>query len=213
MDKSAQILLHGIGKKYKHWVFRDVSLDLAASHHHGIIGRNGSGKSTLLKIIAGYTSPTTGQVSLFFDDTKIESVKAAKMVSFAAPYIDLIEELTVSELFQFHRKFQKIHPEAEKLEIFLETVQLTSHQDVMVGDLSSGLMQRLKVGLAVLSQTPVLLLDEPTSYLDAHGKDWFHLLLQQYVNNRLVIIASNDQFDLETCLHIVDIQQFASQVH
>jgi ABC-type multidrug transport system ATPase subunit len=208
MADTLEILLSGIGKRYKRWIFQDVSFQLQASQRHGIVGRNGAGKSTLLRIISGYTSPTSGEVHYRSNGISIDPQVAATKVSYAAPYIDLIEELTVSEHFTFHSNFHDFLPEIEGIDVFLDLVQLSSHRDILVSDLSSGLMQRLKVGLALLCQTPVLLLDEPTSYLDLEGKAWFKNLLDLYTDGRLVLIASNEPEDVSSCDHLIDIQQF-----
>jgi ABC-type multidrug transport system ATPase subunit len=208
MANSFEIGLSDIGKKYKRWIFRDVNLRLEDSQRHAVIGQNGSGKSTLLKIISGYTSPTQGRVDFLEDGKKLDGLSAPKKVSYAAPYIDLIEELTVIELANFHANFQPLHRDVSKIQDFLTTVQLSSHGDIAVGDLSSGLMQRLKVGLALLSITPVLLLDEPTSYLDLQGKAWFKEMLERYASKRLVIIASNEKEDVASCQHVIDIQEW-----
>ncbi|NND35316.1 MAG: ABC transporter ATP-binding protein [Saprospiraceae bacterium] len=208
MAEKTRISLSNIGKKYKHWVIKNVSIELSSAHHYGITGRNGAGKSTLLRIISGYTSPTLGKLSYFQENDIIDMHSAARMVSYAAPYIDLIEELTVSESYSFHAKFHSMQPLAQSLDGFLDGVQLKTHQDVLVGDLSSGLMQRLKVGLAILTDTPVLLLDEPTSYLDSYGKDWYRDLLNRHSDNRLLAIASNDQFDIYSCTNIIDIHNY-----
>jgi ABC-type multidrug transport system ATPase subunit len=208
MANSFEILLSDIGKKYKRWIFKDVNLEIEAKQRHAVVGQNGSGKSTLLKIISGYTSPSKGQIAFVENGLKIDSQTAANKVSYAAPYIDLIEELTVAELVDFHANFQPLHHDVTHSHQFLEKVQLSSHRDMAVGDLSSGLMQRLKVGLALLSTTPVLLLDEPTSYLDVQGKAWFKAMLERYGADRLVIIASNEAEDVISCEHVIDIQHF-----
>lgn len=208
MVDPVQIELAKIGKRFKHWIFKDVNLVLEPSTQYGVIGRNGIGKSTLLRIISGYTSPSTGVVTYTQIGEKLDILSSASTVSFAAPYIDLIDELTVVEMLQFHRSFRKTFPELEQDENLLEAIELSAHKDVLVGDLSSGLMQRLKVGLMIVSKSSVLLLDEPTSYLDLSGKKWFHQLLGKYQNQRLVVIASNDPEDLVNADHNIDMQQF-----
>jgi ABC-type multidrug transport system ATPase subunit len=72
---------------------------------------------------------------------------------------------------------------------------------------SSGMKQRLKLALAICSDTPILLLDEPTTNLDVQAVAWYKKLLESFSANRIVILASNDPADLEVCnrrLHILD---------
>lgn len=208
MVDPVQIKLSRIGKRFKHWIFRDIDLLFHPSTFYGIVGHNGIGKSTLLRIISGYTSPTIGEVSYSDDRGKMDMQSAATNLSFAAPYIDLIEELTVREMISFHLSFKKVFSQLTDLEAILHEIELFAYQDTLVGDLSSGLMQRLKVGLMIITETPVLLLDEPTSYLDLKGKSWYHRLIEKYRAGRLVIVASNDPEDLVRVDHFVEMEQF-----
>ena len=59
--------------------------------------------------------------------------------------------------------------------------------------------QKIQLALAILSDTPIILLDEPTSFLDQFNKEWFADLLNNFKHNRIVIIASNDPYDLAIC--------------
>jgi ABC-type multidrug transport system ATPase subunit len=70
--------------------------------------------------------------------------------------------------------------------------------------------QKLQLALALLSQTPVLLLDEPTSYLDEAAKNWFAQRLCQNSENRTTIISSNDRFDLDLCQNILDVTEISN---
>ncbi|MCB0689827.1 MAG: ATP-binding cassette domain-containing protein [Saprospiraceae bacterium] len=208
MDDPVQIELRNIGKRFKHWIFRDINLTLTPSRSYGVVGHNGIGKSTLLRIISGYTAPSTGKVIYSVKGHVLDVHTAASKVSFAAPYIDVIEELTVLEMIRFHHSFKKFIVQTKSISDLLGLLELENHGDLMVGDLSSGLMQRLKVGLMIITQTPVLMLDEPTSYLDVKGKKWFHQLLGQFRDGRLVIIASNDPDDLTSVDESIDMLDF-----
>jgi ABC-type multidrug transport system ATPase subunit len=209
MADAVEIELAHLGKRYKQWIFRDVDLVLYPSKRYGVIGRNGVGKSTLLRLISGYTSPTVGKVTFTLSGKPIDDQQAALMVGYTAPYINLIDELTVNEILEFHTSFKKVYPDVVNREVLLDKVNLSSHRDFLVGDLSSGLMQRLKLGLTILTMTPVILLDEPTSYLDLSGKKWYYDLLDEYARNRLVVVASNDPEDVLKCDQMIDMMDFA----
>lgn len=208
MADPVQIELTKIGKRFKSWIFRDIDLIFESSVFYGIVGHNGIGKSTLLRIISGYTSPTVGRVIYSSVHGPLDIQSAAGTVSYAAPYIDLIDELTVTEMVLFHQSFRKFFPALRQIEDILRVIELYKHRDTLVGDLSSGLMQRLKVGLMIVTESPVLLLDEPTSYLDLNGKQWYHQLLEKYRPGRLVIVASNDPDDLIRVDRFVNMEEF-----
>ncbi len=210
MADLSEIGLQHIGKKYKHWIFRNVDLNLVPGGRYAVVGRNGIGKSTLLKIIAGAVIPSEGQVIYTNQGKSIDLQEALTAISFAAPYVDLIEELTVMEMSRFHSRFRSLHKKLENCNEFLERINLRGHSENFVGDLSSGLMQRLRLGLALLFPTPVLLLDEPTSYLDSEGKQWYNRLLENYLDNQILVIASNDHDDLHYCKEEINIEKITT---
>ena len=208
MDDFAGIRLTSIGKKFKRWIFKEVDCHLIKGRWYGLVGRNGIGKSTLLSIISGYATATTGQVEYLADsDRAISKDQWPSLISYAAPYIELIEEFTVTEMIRFHFKFSQSLLETD-MEKIIDEMQLGTHSQVLVSDLSSGLGQRLQLGLAFLTEKPILLLDEPTSYLDNAGKSWFHDMMQTYAGHKLVVIATNDQEDLVHCQDLIDVSDF-----
>ncbi|MDH3648196.1 MAG: ATP-binding cassette domain-containing protein [Saprospiraceae bacterium] len=203
------IRLDGIGKRYNHWIFRNVIYEFAAGSY-GISGSNGSGKSTLLRIISGYLTPSEGSLA-FLNGSRlpIDRDLWAPMVSFCGPDIELIHELTLGEHCSFHFRFKQMYP-GLSLDDFFAITRLEEHRELRVGELSSGLYQRFELGLTLLSSSPVILLDEPTSYLDRGSRSWFVSVLQQYSDNRIIVIASNDQADLNLCNIILKIEDYQS---
>ncbi len=194
-----EIILNNIAKRYLYdWVFRSLNTCFKAPIHYAILGANGSGKSTLLKILSGHLSPSKGVIQYKIGNREISREAIYQQVSFAAPYIDLVEEFTLLESIQFHQKFK---PFFNNLSVndFLELIQLPKAKNKELRFFSSGMKQRLKLGLAICSDTSMLLLDEPTSNLDEKSIEWYHTLLHQYLNNRLIIIASNEKRDLAGC--------------
>ena len=97
------IKLENISKKYgKTWILKNVNLNFEQGKKYAILGNNGSGKSTLMKIISSQTTASKGNI--FFEDTDID--KVYQQLSYCAPYIDLIEELTFEELLTFVSKYK-----------------------------------------------------------------------------------------------------------
>ncbi len=189
------IQLHDIGKKYnKTWVFRRLNFQFDPPKNIAITGPNGSGKSTLLKIIAGKINPSEGRISHTIKGNQTDPDKVYQHISFAAPYLELIEEFTLEELIAFHTNFKSfIHGIKNNDAIELSGLKKASNKRIR--HYSSGMKQRVKLLLAILSETPVILLDEPASNLDANGIEWFHSLINDYTNSRLLIVCSNMQKD------------------
>lgn len=129
-----------------------------------------------------------------------------KQLSLAAPYQELIEEFTLSEQLNFHLKFKSFRKEVSK-EHFTEILQLQKSQDKEIRYFSSGMKQRLKLGLAIYSDTPVLLLDEPTTNLDVQGTDWYLKEINSNLKDRLVIICSNQRHEYDFCEELISMSK------
>ncbi len=94
------IKLTNLGKRYnREWIFRNFNFQFTINKHYAITGPNGSGKSTLLQIIAGSTIYNEGNIVYQHFDKTIEPEKIFKKISFAAPYLDLVEEMTLERIF------------------------------------------------------------------------------------------------------------------
>lgn len=197
-----EIFVKKLSKRYGYqWVVKDFDSHFQSDKIYGIAGKNGSGKSTITKMISGYLTPTLGEIQYNIDKKKIGIDYVFKYVSLAAPYTDLINEFTLSEMFSFHCKFKKLYKPLTFKE-FEKIIHLSNQKEKTLQHFSSGMKQKIQLALAILSDTPILLLDEPTSFLDQYNKEWFADLLNVYKNNRIVVIASNDPFDLNLCENI-----------
>ena len=201
-----EIKLTHTGKRFnRDWIFRDVNILFTSSHKYAIIGSNGSGKSTLLQIISGALLQSEGLVEFYINGKKIEDTSFYKNISIAAPYLDLIEEMTTYELLSFHHQFKPLtHPISQ----ILEEVGLTTARNKEIRFFSSGMKQRLKLALAFFSDTSILLLDEPTTTLDQAGTKLYHELINKYSKDRLVIVSSNDEKEYSFCNQLISIESY-----
>ncbi len=198
-----QIELENIGKKYnRDWIFRNFNYSFLQDNSYAITGSNGSGKSTLLQIISGFIIPTEGVVKV--NNIISTTDNFGTQTSICAPYLELIEEMTAVEFFNFHLRFK---PLINNLSIpqILEIVQLTKAANKQIRYYSSGMKQRLKLAQAFFSQSSILLLDEPCSNLDKDGINLYHTLIKEFTNNRLIIICSNDEMEYSFCKCKIDL--------
>ncbi|MFT3681856.1 MAG: ABC transporter ATP-binding protein [Ferruginibacter sp.] len=200
-----QITLTDTGKRFnREWIFRHCSYEFAAAKKYAITGPNGSGKSTLLQVIAGSLSFNEGTVT-FKNMSVIPAEEHYQHVSIAAPYLELIEEMTALELLSFHTKFKPLSiPATEALQI----TGLENAANKEIRYYSSGMKQRLKLAQAFFSNTPVLLLDEPTTNLDEEGIKLYQYLINNHTANRLVIISSNDLHEYNFCENVLRISDY-----
>ena len=187
-----KIVLDNIGKRYIHqWIFRNVSMEFDPALHYGILGNNGSGKSTLLKIISGFLHPTEGSVS-WHSESRVSADEIFRYIGIASPHLELIEDFSLHETLLFHQKFRQWLP-GHDVKSIIQLSGLSKSKDKPLKYFSSGMKQRVKLLLAVMSQQEVVILDEPCSNLDERSVEWYRNLITDYTSNRLLIIGSNDQ--------------------
>lgn len=186
-----EISLNSAGKKYyREWIFRKTNISFSTGQNTVILGPNGSGKSTLLQVIAGAVLPNEGSLTYHDGRKEVLPDNIYSHISFASPYLELVEEFTLLEIIRFHFKFKKSIGRISENEI-LETTGLQKKSNQVFKYFSSGMKQRVKLALALLSDTSILLLDEPCSNLDNNGVEWYQQMIKSYSSDRIVIVASN----------------------
>lgn len=187
------IQLTNAGKKYgPHWIFRHLSVEFTEGKKYVVLGPNGSGKSTLLKIVSGGATLSEGTIEYTGGAKKIKPEDIFKQVSVAAPWLDIPEEYDLEEIIVFHtqfKKFVKNIPVKEAIKI----IGLEHTREKHYRAFSSGMKQRVKLGLAILTDTPLLLLDEPVTALDNKAIEWYKEMIETYTQNRTVLVFSNSR--------------------
>jgi len=202
-----KITLDNIGRRFnQEWIFRNLTYSFDSSGNYAVLGPNGSGKSTLLSVLLGSLSLSEGKIS-YTEQSEVNADEVYSKMSLAAPYLDLIEEFTLQETIDFHFRFKTPHPLVDTKSI-LDLLGLAKSQDKALKYFSSGMKQRTKLILACCSDTPVLILDEPTSNLDNQGVDWYHELIAKFTSNRLVIIGSNQEHEYSFCPNFIQITDY-----
>ena len=185
------INVYKITKKYhQNLVIKNFSYKFYNKNSYVITGSNGSGKSTLMKIISGYLSPNSGIIEYEKKNKIINEKSLYKYNSMIAPYIEIIEEFTLEEFLKFHFSFKKkkyIH-----INDTIKFLELQKNSKKHIKNFSSGMKQKLKIGLAILENLPIILLDEPMSNLDKKNKKWYIKNIKKIINKKLIIIFSNE---------------------
>jgi ABC-type multidrug transport system ATPase subunit len=204
-----KIILSDAGKRFnREWIFRHFNYQFFSSQAYAITGPNGSGKSTLLQFIAGALMPSEGKIAYYNLDNEPEA-EFFRFLSIAAPYLETIEEMTANEFLKFHHQFKPLI-NGMTFSHILERVGLKDASDKQIRYYSSGMKQRLKLAQAFFSDTPVLLLDEPTTNLDGSGIAMYQKLIQDFAGERLLIISSNDPVEYSFCQTVIDMKDLKS---
>ncbi|MCX7833811.1 MAG: ABC transporter ATP-binding protein [Ignavibacteria bacterium] len=197
-------------KKYSNkQVFRGVNIKLKKGDSVAIIGRNGSGKSTLLKIISNLIKPTSGQIILKVDNIEIKKEYYYKYIGYAAPYLNLYDELTAYENLKFfiELKCNFNYPKG-KIEEVLKKVNLYYCKDDIIREYSTGMKQRLKLAFSILNEPKLLLLDEPHSNLDLEGIEILKKISLEQKERGILLIATNELLDSSLCNITINIENY-----
>jgi len=195
----------GLGKDFNfHRIFTNFTYSLETGNSYAITGPNGSGKSTLLMTLSGFINPSKGELNYYNQDIRIDPEQWYKFIVIVTPYLQLIEEFTLNEFLKFHFKFKSIQEDISLDQIPLKC-GLEGHEDTLIKHFSSGMKQRLKLGIGFYSQCPILLFDEPTTNLDYSGMDWYKKEINAIKSNKLVVIASNQSNEHDFCQNTIDL--------
>ena len=204
------ISLVNAGRRFnREWIFRNVNYTFTSGNSYAILGANGSGKSTILQVINGSLGSSEGNVNYQLNGNSVITESVYQYLSLAAPYLEVIEDFSLNEMIDFHFKFKALLPGIDKNAI-INLLDLKTGLDKQIKYFSSGMKQRLKLALAFCSDTPMLMLDEPTSNLDAQGIDWYRSLVEQFAAKRLTIICSNQLHEYDFCSHQLNIADYKS---
>ena len=195
-----KIVAENLGKRYNfNWIFRNINLVLEQGQAYAVIGHNGSGKSTLLQILAGIQPCSEGKLAYTFNNKMLSPDLIYQHLVIASPYMELIEEFTLKEHLQFHYKFKPLRT-GFRLEELPQLLWLEKSLNKPIRYFSSGMKQRVKLGLAFFSDTPILLLDEPASNLDRTGIQWYRQQIDSQ-RDRLILVGSNQEEEYAFCDH------------
>jgi ABC-type multidrug transport system ATPase subunit len=203
-----KIILTNAGKRFsREWIFRNLNYTFLKGKSYAVTGPNGSGKSTLLQIISSALILNEGTVEWQANESNLKTETVHQYISFAAPYFELVEEMTAKEFLLFHTQFKKFI-QGFSVEEILNKAQLANAANKQIRFYSSGMKQRLKLAQAIFSDVPFILLDEPCTNLDESGFDLYYEWIKNFCNNRLLIVSSNDINEYKFCDEQLNILQF-----
>jgi ABC-2 type transport system ATP-binding protein len=224
-----RITLIDAGKRFnRDWIFRHLHYQFHTGQSYAITGPNGSGKSTLLQAIAGAIDLSEGRAGFQLPRTApadgrlqgvgivsqpadpwlpVQADQVYKYLSISAPYLELIEEMTLIEFLQFHQAFKPLLPGHPIPEI-ISRLGLGSAARKQIRYYSSGMKQRVKLAQSIFTDTPIILLDEPCTNLDTEGVALYRELIAEYGRGRLVIVSSNDRQEYDFCGEVINIMDY-----
>lgn len=179
-----------LGRRFgARWLFRGLQLGVPAGGSLAVVGPSGCGKSTLLRVLVGQLLPTAGEVRYTLAGAPLPAERLYTQLDWAAPALELHPALTLLDTYTSWFALKRCRLPA--LVPALEALGLAGQRHQPVGQLSSGQLQRARVGLALFASGALLVLDEPTTHLDAATAEQLLGLIAQHRGGRTLLLASN----------------------
>ncbi|MDX1416105.1 MAG: ABC transporter ATP-binding protein [Candidatus Promineifilaceae bacterium] len=176
----------------------DLTFSVQAGEAVALWGANGAGKTTALRCMLGLL-PFEGQVNIAGSSIQKQGKKARKLMGFVPQELNFHDDMTVAETLTFYARLKKV-PAGYDFMPLLNRLELASHIQKPVHDLSGGLKQRLALALALLADPPILILDEPTANLDIRAREDFLLLLHELKVGGKTLAFSSHRLEEVTAL-------------
>jgi ABC-type multidrug transport system ATPase subunit len=146
----------------------------------------------LLQIISGHLHPSEGTIKYSNDKQIIAIEDFFRHVTYSGPYLELIEEFTLEEMLTFHHRFRKFRNGMD-VNAVIDITGLARNRNKPIKYFSSGMKQRVRLAIALLSESDVVLLDEPAANLDRKAIEWYRNLVAEQSRDRILIVCSNSQ--------------------
>ena len=192
-----KIIVSNVGKTIEEQVIlRNINLKLQSGKVYGLIGRNGSGKTVLLKCIAGFLTPTTGEIKV---NEKVlgKDIKFPENMGFIINAPGFLPEMSGIKNLQYLASIKQV-ADKEKIVEAMNMVGLDPKSKKRVGKYSTGMKQRLGIAQAIMEDPDILILDEPMNGLDEQMVEKIRgVVLELKKRGKLIIITSHNREDIE----------------
>ncbi|MEM2540492.1 MAG: ABC transporter ATP-binding protein [Candidatus Methanomethylicia archaeon] len=179
-----------------------LNLTIYRGEIFGFLGPNGAGKTTTIRMICGLIKPTSGSINVAGIDVVRNAEAVRSKIGYMAQSFCLYEDLTVEENLKFFSSIYGISgfERRKRVQELLELVKLERFRNVLAGNLSGGLKQRLALAVALVHSPELLILDEPTAGIDPPlRREFWHFFREINRNGVTVIITTHYMDESENC--------------
>jgi ABC-2 type transport system ATP-binding protein len=201
---NSAIQVDHVSKRYGRTVaLNDVTFEVQGKHLFALLGPNGAGKTTLLHILCTILQPDSGTVRIGDLDVVVHPTSARRDVGVVFQEPSLDDRLTVYENLNFHGLVYGVPGKLrrQRIEALLDLVELTEWREKMVRTLSSGMKRRVEIARALIHDSRILFLDEPTVGLDAQSREriWQYLGRLRSQRELTIVVTTHYIEEVEQC--------------
>ena len=200
------IEVEGLCKQYDRLAaVRDLSFSVRPGEIMGLVGPNGAGKTTTLRCVTGIIPATSGTVRVNGVDLSEDPAGAKRQLAFMPDEPRLFEHLTVMQHLNFVARLYGVADYATRALPILEELEMADKQDLLPGELSRGMKQKLVIACGLLHQPKVVIFDEPLTGLDPGGIRRMKQVMKRLAADGASVILSSHMLGLiqEVCTHLL----------
>lgn len=167
-----------------------------------LLGPNGAGKSTLMNMISGYLAPTSGSIEVLGKNIAVSALFAKENIGFLPEGSPLYPDISVKMFLQYMAELRSV--DKKRVDEVAKIANIKEIINQKIETLSKGYQRRVGFAQSILSNPPLLLLDEPTDGLDPNQKDYIRKLIVEMAKNKTIIISTHLLEEAETvCNRII----------
>jgi ABC-2 type transport system ATP-binding protein len=203
------IKLTNISKLYGNSeVLHNVSFEVRPGEIAAFLGPNGAGKSTCMKIITGWLTDFTGNVTVCGYDIRKDPIGAKRCIGYLPENNPLYPEMYVREYLEYVGQIYRVANLHGLVDEMIERVKLQEVRGKTIGTLSKGFRQRVGLAQALLHNPEVLILDEPSSGLDPNQLSEIHSLIKELGKEKTILFSSHSLQEVtDLCEHAIIINK------
>lgn len=198
------IEIHSLQKKYGSHLVLDGITTTIGRGMYGLLGRNGAGKTTFMKVLVTLLKPSGGNITMNGVAVR-ETGKIRNMIGYLPQNFSFYPHMTVYESMKYMAALSgvPVSQQASDIPLLLQKVNLWDKRKERVRSLSGGMVRRLGLAQALLNNPPILVVDEPTNRLDPEERVRVYHLLEEYAEDKIIILSTHIASDIEaTCKRV-----------